>query len=152
MPIASKEVMEAYFKANPAAEKFCDTSPIFLNLLQELFNGILATGNYIRLINKVIKSCIDPELLRAVALQVSSLADEKNKDEDKDKNKKEVNKASKLESALSSIKCSQLNLPLAECPSPSRFSLMPNQPSSLAIRKRAVKQAAKATKSNAKRC
>ncbi|XTI95168.1 hypothetical protein V2W45_1503426, partial [Cenococcum geophilum] len=44
VPIASKEVIETYFKANPAAEKFRNTPPTFLNLLQELFNGILATG------------------------------------------------------------------------------------------------------------
>ncbi|XTI90132.1 hypothetical protein V2W45_1242089, partial [Cenococcum geophilum] len=68
VPIASKEVIEAYFKANPTAKKFRNTPPTFLNLLQELFNGILATGNYLRLINKVIKSYIDPELLLAVAL------------------------------------------------------------------------------------
>ena len=42
--------------------------PAFLNLLQELFDGILATGNYVKLINKVIESYIDPELLLAVAL------------------------------------------------------------------------------------
>ena len=87
--------MEAYFKANPAAEKFYNTPPTFLNLLQELFDGILAIGDYIRLINKVIKSCIDPKLLLAVALQALGLADK----EDKDKDKEEVDKASKLELA-----------------------------------------------------
>ena len=103
VPIASKEVIEAYFKANPAAKKFYNTLPIFLNLLQELFNGILVTGNYIRLINKAIKSYIDPKLLRAVALQVLGLVNKKDKDKDKDKDKEEVDKASKLELALSSI-------------------------------------------------
>ena len=102
VPIASKEVIGAYFKANSTAKKFCNTPPAFLNLLQELFNGILAIGNYIRLINKAIKSYIDPELLLAVASQASGLADEEDKDEDE----KEVNKASKLELAFSSIKCS----------------------------------------------
>ena len=100
MPITSKEVIEAYFKANPAAKKFRYTPPAFLNLLHELFNGILATGNYIRSINKAIKSYIDPKLLSAVALQALGLVDK----EDKDKDKGEVDKASKLESALSSIK------------------------------------------------
>ena len=57
-------------------------------------------GNYARLINKVIKSCIDPELLSAIALQASSLADKENKKEDKE----EVDKAFKLELAWSSIK------------------------------------------------
>ena len=94
--------MGAYFKANPAAKKFCNMLPTFLNLLQELFNGILAIGNYIKLINKAIKNCIDPELLSAVALQASGLADK----EDKDENKEKVNKAFKLELALSSIKYS----------------------------------------------
>jgi len=68
MPIASKEVIKAYFKANPAAEKFYYILPAFLNLLQEPFNGILATGNYIRLINEAIESCINPKLLLAVVL------------------------------------------------------------------------------------
>ena len=68
MPIASKEVIETYFKANPKAKRFCNTPPAFLNLLEELFKGILAIGDYIRLINKTIKNCIDPILLLAVAL------------------------------------------------------------------------------------
>ena len=70
VPVTSKEVIEAYFKANPAAKKFYNTPPTFLNLLQELFNGVLAIGNHLRLINKVIKSYIDPKLLLVVALQV----------------------------------------------------------------------------------
>ena len=77
--------MGVYFKANPTAEKFYNILPAFLNLLQELFNGILATGNYIRLINEVIKNYIDPKLLLIVALQASGLANKENKD----KNKKE---------------------------------------------------------------
>ena len=104
VPVTSKEVIETYFKANPTTKKFCNTPPIFLNLLQELFDGILATGNYIRLINKAIESYIDPKLLRAVALQALGLADKEDKDKDKDKDKEEVDKASKLESAFSSIK------------------------------------------------
>ncbi|XTI86852.1 hypothetical protein V2W45_1189487, partial [Cenococcum geophilum] len=60
VPIASKEVIEAYFKANPKAKKFYNIPPTFLNLLEELFKGILATGDYIRLINKAIKNYIDP--------------------------------------------------------------------------------------------
>ena len=104
VPIASKEVIEAYFKANPTAKKFYNILPIFLNLLQELFNRILVIGNYIRLINKAIKSYIDYKLLRAVALQALGLVDKEDKDKDKDKNKEEVDKASKLELALSSIK------------------------------------------------
>jgi len=56
------------------------------------------TGNYIRLINKAIKSCIDPELLLIVVLQVLGLANKKNKD------KEEVDEASDLELAFSSIK------------------------------------------------
>ena len=76
--------------------------PAFLNLLQELFDGILATGNYVKLINKVIESYIDPELLLAVALQVLGLADK----EDRDKDKEEINKAFKLELTLNFIKYS----------------------------------------------
>jgi hypothetical protein len=67
VPVASEEVMEAYFKAHPEAMKFRDTPPAFLNLLQELFEGVLATGSHARSIDEVIESCIDPELLSAVA-------------------------------------------------------------------------------------
>ena len=101
VPVASKEVIEAYFKANPKAEKFRNIPPTFLNLLEELFKGILAVGDYTRLINKAIKNYIDPILLLAVALQ-ADLVDK----EAKDKDKEEVDKASKLEVAYSSIKSS----------------------------------------------
>ena len=68
MAITSKEVIEAYFKAKFAAKKFYNIPPTFLNLLQEPFNRIILIGNYMRLINKAIKSYIDPKLLLAVAL------------------------------------------------------------------------------------
>ena len=42
VPVASKEVIKAYFEANPAAEKFRNTPPAFLDLMQELFDGVLA--------------------------------------------------------------------------------------------------------------
>ena len=106
MPVTSKKVIEAYFKANPATRKFCNIPPIFLNLLQELFNGILVIGNYIKLIIKAIKSYIDPKFLKAVALQASGLADKEDKNKDKNEDKKKINKASKLELAFSSIKYS----------------------------------------------
>ena len=106
--IASKEVIKAYFKANPTAKKFCNTPPAFLNLLQKLFNGVLAIGSYIRSINKAIKSSIDPELLSAVALQALGLVDkedkEKAKEEAKEEAEEEVDKAFKLELAYNSIK------------------------------------------------
>lgn len=35
MPVASKEVIEAYFEANPAAEKFRDTPPAFLKVASQ---------------------------------------------------------------------------------------------------------------------
>jgi hypothetical protein len=57
-----------------------------------------------------------------VALQASGLVNKE--DRDKDKDKEEVNKAFKLESALSSIKCSYLSLPSAERPSPFKYFLM----------------------------
>jgi len=50
------------------------------------------------LINKVIKSCIDPELLATVALQVTDLIDKEGKKEDKED--------FKLGLAYNSIKCS----------------------------------------------
>ena len=80
MPVTSKEVIGAYFKANPTAKKFRDTPPAFLNLIQELFNGVLATGGYTKLINKAIKSSIDPELLSAAASQASGLVDKEDKE------------------------------------------------------------------------
>jgi len=58
--------MKAYFEANPAAKKFYNMPPVFLNLMRELFNGILVIGNYIKSIDKAIESCIDFELLSAV--------------------------------------------------------------------------------------
>ena len=66
--------------------------------MQELFNGVLAIGSYIKLINKVIKSSIDPELLLAAALQVLGLVDKGDKEEAKE-TKEEVDKAFKLEIA-----------------------------------------------------
>jgi len=114
VPAASKEVIEAYFEANPAAEKFRDTPPAFLK----------------------------------VASQASGLTDKEEDEEDEE----EVDKASELESALSSIERSQSSPPLVKRPSPSgSSSSTPSRPSSLAMRKRAVKQAAKATRFNAKR-
>ena len=105
VPIASKEVIETYFKANPKAKKFCNILPAFLNLLEELFKGILAIGNYIKLINKVIENCIDPVLLLAVALQVD-LVDKEAEEEGEEEGKEEVDKVSELELARSSIKSS----------------------------------------------
>jgi len=104
VPVTSKEVIEAYFKANPATKKFYNIPPAFLDLIQELFNRVLATGGYIRLINKAIKSSIDPKLLSATASQASGLIDKEDKEEAKKtketkKTKEEVDKASKLESA-----------------------------------------------------
>ena len=96
MPITSKEVIKAYFKVNPAAKKFCNILPIFLNLLQELFDGILVIGNYIRLINKVIKSYINPKLFRAVALQALGLVDKEDKEEAKEEAEEGVEEAFKL--------------------------------------------------------
>ena len=102
VPIASKDVIDIYFKANPKAIKFCNVLPAFLNILQELFKGVLVIGSNIRLINKVIKSCIDPKLLITGALQVIDLIDTEDKKGGKDN--------LKLELAYSSIKRSQLRL------------------------------------------
>jgi len=109
VPVTSKEVIEAYFKANSAAEKFYNTLPAFLDLMQELFNGVLAIGGYIRSIDKAIESSIDPKLLSATALQALGLVDEEDKEEaeetkETEETKEEVDKASELESAQSSIK------------------------------------------------
>ena len=111
MPITSKEVMDVYFNANSEAVKFCNTPPAFLNILQELFKGVLATGSNARLINKVIESYIDLELLVTAALQVTDLIDKESKEEGKEEGKKDF----KLGLAYNSIKCSQLSLPSVEC-------------------------------------
>ena len=57
-------------------------------------------GSYIRSINKVIKSSIDPKLLLVVASQASGLVNEENKEEAKE----EAEETFKLELAYSSIK------------------------------------------------
>ena len=72
--------MQTYFEANPNAVKFCNAPPAFLNLLQELFNGFLVIGSNVRLINKAIKSCIDPKILAATASQVMDLVGEEDKE------------------------------------------------------------------------
>jgi hypothetical protein len=66
--ITDKEVIKDYFKANLNALKYYNIPPIFLDLLKRLFNGVLVMDNYIRLINKVIRNYIDPELLTADVL------------------------------------------------------------------------------------
>ena len=76
--------METYFEANPNALKYRDAPPAFLDLLKRLFNGVLVMGDYVRTIDKAIKSCIDPKLLAADALQASDLAEEEGKEENKD--------------------------------------------------------------------
>jgi len=56
-------------------------------------------GNYIRTINKAIKSCIDPKLLIADASQALDLAEEEGKEENKDN----IGEGSRLEIAQNSI-------------------------------------------------
>ena len=94
--------MEMYFEANPDTIKFRHTPLAFLNLLQELFNRFLATGSNIRLINKAIKSYIDPKILIATASQATDSVSEEKKEEEKkeeEKNKKKTKKDFKEESA-----------------------------------------------------
>ena len=103
MPVASKEVIKAYFKANPTAKKSCNIPPAFLDLIQELFNRILATGSYIKLINKAIRSSIDPKLLLATALQASGLVDKEDKEdaEETKETKKTKETEEEIDEALS---------------------------------------------------
>ena len=103
MPVASKEVIDVYFKANPKAIKFCNTPPAFLNILQELFKGVLAIGGNVRSINKAIESYIDLELLATTALQAIDLIDKEGKEEGRED--------FKLGLACSSIRRSLLSLP-----------------------------------------
>jgi hypothetical protein len=44
VPTASEEVIQAYFKAVPEAQKFRNAPPNFL--LEELFKGVLASGKH----------------------------------------------------------------------------------------------------------
>jgi len=152
VPVASEEVIEAYFKAHPKAMKFRNIPPAFLNLLQELFKGVLATGSHAKSINEAIESCIDPKLLSAAALQALGLADEEAEDKE---DKEEVEEVSKFKLARSSIKGRQSSSPSTKRPSPPSAprssSSTPSQPSLLAMRKRALKQAAREVKSNVKR-
>ena len=103
VPVASKEVIDIYFNANPKAVKFYNMLPAFLNILQELFEGVLAIGSNIRSINKVIKSYIDLELLVTAASQVTDLIDKEGKEEGEED--------FELGLACNSIKRSQLSLP-----------------------------------------
>ena len=80
-----------YFKANSNAIKFRYIPLAFLNLLQELFNGFLATESNTRLINEVIKSCIDSEIFIATALQATDSVSEE-EEEDKKKVKENFKK------------------------------------------------------------
>ena len=112
VPVASKEVMDTYFNTNPKAAKFYNTPPAFLNILQELFKGVLATGSNIRLINKAIKSYIDPELLATAASQATDLIDKKGKKEDKEDFKLGLARNSIKHSQLSSPSIKRLNTPL----------------------------------------
>ena len=143
VPVADEEVIEDYFEANLDALKYYDVPPAFLDLLERLFDGVLAIGDNARLIDEVIENCIDPELLAVDASQALDLAEEEGK-----KNEDDVGEDSELELARSSIKRSQLSSPLTI---PRSSSLMPSRSSLIAIRKRAVKQAAREVKSNVKR-
>ena len=143
--------MEAYFKAYFEAMKFHDTQFGFLNLLQKLFKGVLAIGNYAKSIDKAIESCINPEFLLAAALQALNLADEKAEDEE---NKEEVEEVFEFKSAHSFIKNYQLSSLLTECLSPlnvPKFSFLTlSQFFLLVMQKQALKQAVKEIKFNVK--
>ena len=115
MPVASEEVIKTYFEANPFAKKICNIPPAFLNLLQELFNKVLATGSYAKSINKTIESFINPEFLLVVPSQMPGLVNKKDKKAEKKTKKeaeeeeaeKEVNEIFDLKSACSFIEGSQ---------------------------------------------
>ena len=64
--------------------KFFNALPAFLNLLQELFNRFLIIESNIRLINKAIKSYIDPEILIATASQAVDLVSKEDKEDKED--------------------------------------------------------------------
>ena len=67
----------------------------FLDLHKQLFKRFSEIDNYIRLINKVIKSCINPKFLIIHTLWALDLA----KKEDKENNKYNIGEDSKLELA-----------------------------------------------------
>ena len=112
VPVASKEVIDIYFNTNPKATKFCNTPPAFLNILQELFKGVLVIGSNARSINKAIKSYIDLELLATAASQATDLIDKEGKEEDKEDFKLGLARNSIKRSQLSSPSVKRLNTPL----------------------------------------
>ena len=79
VPVASEEVMDTYFEANPEAAKCRNTPPAFLNILQELFEGVIATGSNARSIDEAIESYMEPELL--ATSQATYLIDEEGEEE-----------------------------------------------------------------------
>ena len=92
MPITSKKIIEICFKANLNTVKFRYAPLAFLNLLQELFNGFLVIGSNIKLINKVIKNYIDPEIFIATALQATDLVSKEKEEKNKEETKKDFKK------------------------------------------------------------
>ena len=46
--------MNIYFKANPNAARFYNAPLVYLEELEELFKGIIATGNLAVIVNKAL--------------------------------------------------------------------------------------------------
>ena len=46
--------MDRYFKANPDAAKFRDAPPPFLEELDELFQGVVATGDHALIVDEAL--------------------------------------------------------------------------------------------------
>ena len=85
--------MQAYFKAVPEAQKFYNAPPDFIPLLEELFKGVFTSNKYAILVQEVINSYINLELLclsKAAISQVIDPADKEDKREDKEVTKENI--------------------------------------------------------------
>jgi len=47
--------MDIYFEANPNAAKFRNAPPPYLQDMQELFEGVIATGSYVITVDEALQ-------------------------------------------------------------------------------------------------
>ena len=164
VPVASEDVMNTYFEANPDAARFRNAPPAYLEELEELFEGVIATGNLAVTVDEALDRIhngipIDPELLEEenAAAAPEDGIEEEVVDEDE---------------ALSSVEQRQLDSSASDdnslgersttpsgqqssssaSPSPHRTpSTTRARAAPLAIRKRAIERATRMSEEDAKR-
>jgi hypothetical protein len=154
-PIASEEVMDTYFTAHPDAAKFRDTPLPFLEELTELFEGVVATGNYAvtpdESFNQYNRTqTIDPELLReeSVATTLNSRSEEEEID---DEDEPHFSAGSDNSGRSTTTSSRQSSMSASPGPSSRYYRTPARSTSSLNIRKRAAEQAAQLGEEDAKR-